>query len=53
VWQPHCLRHGGGGDGGHIVDSNHRIDRVMSGEFDHSLRGSLWMSNIEQQNIAR
>jgi hypothetical protein len=25
----------------------------MLGEFDHGLRNRLWMSNIEQQDIAR
>jgi hypothetical protein len=53
VGQSHCFRHGGGSDGGHIVDANYRIDRVILGEFDYSLRGSLWMSDIEQQDIAR
>jgi hypothetical protein len=47
VGQSHCFRHGGGSDGSHIVDSNYRIDRVISGEFDYSLRGSPWMANIE------
>jgi hypothetical protein len=45
--QPQCLRHDSGSDGSHIIDSDHRIDRVVSGEFDHSLGGRLWMSNIE------
>jgi hypothetical protein len=26
---------------------------MLSGEFDHGLRGRLRMSNIEQQDIAR
>jgi hypothetical protein len=53
VWQPHCFRNGGGGDGGHIVDSNHRIDRVMPGECNRDWSGSLRISNIERQDIVR
>jgi hypothetical protein len=53
MWQSHCFRHGGRSNGGHIVDSDHRIDRVMPGEFDYGPRGRLWISNIEQQDIVR
>ena len=53
VGKPQGFCYGCGGDGGHIVDSEHRIDRLLSGEFDHGLRGRLWMSNVEQQDVAR
>ncbi len=36
----------------HIVDSDHRIDRVAAGEFQRGSCGCLRMPEIERQDIA-